>query len=411
MGRTTTRAEEVIAELTRRRADLAAHGRGSLERHLRGVHAMLGAWQQPEHVQLAGLLHSAYSTEFYGFRLFGRGERARVRELVGREAEHLVFGFCACHRDALLRTAKSSKRKVALPTRWRGTRLELERRELAELLVMHAANIVEQASESDGAPARSVTKASRFLAAAKDCGARVPRALFNPGRTSPFGEPLVLKGMSALARGRGDEARELGRRALEAFDVWATTLDKRLGLERWRGLAELLVRSGSKRDAELESTRRSVRLALAESESPADLWAALDARGELAKPEVVRAALPRKAVSGLPPRFAQYLEGLRTNHERPTLQFYPGLRVAPWHDPKQFPIVADLERLAPEIAREAKRFDVATWQDEAEEIERTGRWRVQFLLEMGRLRRRTSRSALRCARSSTTTARSRATRG
>src|SRR5580693_1337569 len=82
-------ADEVIAEMRRRRADLVQHGRTSLERHLRGVHAMLTAWHQPEHVCLAALLHSAYSTESFSFELFGRRERPRVRELVGRDAEHL----------------------------------------------------------------------------------------------------------------------------------------------------------------------------------------------------------------------------------------------------------------------------------------------------------------------------------
>ncbi len=86
----------------------------------------------------------------------------------------------------------------------------------------------------------------------------------------------------------------------------------------------------------------------------------------------------------LPPRFAHYIAGLRTNAERPMLQFYPGLRAQPWHDPREFPIVADLERLAPQIAAEARAFDAARFQDEAEDIERKGRWGVLFLLEMGR---------------------------
>ncbi len=86
----------------------------------------------------------------------------------------------------------------------------------------------------------------------------------------------------------------------------------------------------------------------------------------------------------LPPRFARYIAGLRSNAERPMLPFYPGLRARPWHDPREFPIVADLERLAPEIAAEARGFDPARFQDEAEDIRRTGRWGVLFLLEMGR---------------------------
>ena len=77
--RTEGRAADVARELARRRADLVGHARGSLEQHLVGVHDILRGWGQPERVRLAGLLHSAYSTEAYGYCLFGRRERARVR--------------------------------------------------------------------------------------------------------------------------------------------------------------------------------------------------------------------------------------------------------------------------------------------------------------------------------------------
>ena len=73
-----TRIDEVRSELVRRRADLAGHARGPLRDHLENVGAMLRAWKQPERVVLAGMLHSAYSTESYGYRLFGVRDRPRV---------------------------------------------------------------------------------------------------------------------------------------------------------------------------------------------------------------------------------------------------------------------------------------------------------------------------------------------
>ncbi len=70
--------------------------------------------------------------------------------------------------------------------------------------------------------------------------------------SSPVGEPLVMAGLCALAAGRASEARALAARALAAFDAWGTAWDKRLGLARWRELAQLLGRDGRKRDRELD---------------------------------------------------------------------------------------------------------------------------------------------------------------
>ena len=195
--------------------------------------------------------------------------------------------------------------------------------------------------------------------------------------------------MLALAAGRGEEAAVLAERALVAFDAWGVAWDKRLRLGRWRQLAELVARDGRTRDRELEAAVRRARTVVEGARgSPSRLWTQLDALDALRDDPLAPLPVPTSVAAdpedALPPRFASYIAGLRTNAERPTLQFYPGLRVEPWHDPRDFPIVADLERLAPEIAREGKGFDADRFQDEAEDIGRTGRWGVLFLLEMGR---------------------------
>ncbi len=404
------RAAEVARELVRRRADLATHARGSLEQHLVGVHDVLQRWGQPERVRLAGLLHSAYSTEAYGHCLFGRGERARVRELVGVAAERLIFAFCACKREALL--AARSGESVSIPGRWRDVTVRLDRLERAELMVIHAANLAEQTSLPRGSPARWLAATSRFLAAAR-ADAEVAPPVFDRGtvvmtaaeetsllkayrgllrtsadvEASPVGEPLVLAALLALAARRGEEATSLAERALAAFDAWGVAWDKRLGLARWRQVAELLARDGRARDDELDAAaRRAQAVVKGAGGSPPRIWTQLDALGALATAIDDAAAPPLKdeTPDGLPPRFARYIAGLRESAERPLLQFYPGLRVEPWHDPRAFAIVADLERHAAAIAAEARSFDAARFQDEAEDIDREGRWGVLFLLEMGR---------------------------
>ena len=420
---TLGRLAEVARELTRRRADLVPHARGSLEQHLLGVHEVLGRWRQPLRVKLAGLLHSAYSTEAYGTRLFERAERARVRELVGVDAERLVFAFCACKREALSAAIEDEgSGGVSVPARWKGVTVHLERRELADLMVIHAANLAEQICLPRGGPTRWLALASRLLRAARpfvealppvlDRGKTtmtrdeetsllrayrllLPRSAAGERRTckaplsSPVGEPLVVSGVLALAAGHGEEAAALGERALIALDAWGIAWDKRLRLDRWKELAALLVRDGRTSDRELDVAARRARVAVEWARgSPQKLWTQLDALQALPEPRKAASSIASPAATttgdAIPSRFARYIVGLRANAERPMLQFFPGLRARPWHDPRKFAIVRDLERLAPQIAAEAKGFDAARFQDEAEDIERTGRWGVLFFLEMGR---------------------------
>jgi aspartyl/asparaginyl beta-hydroxylase (cupin superfamily) len=412
------RASEVERELTRRRADLTPHARGSLERHLKGVRDVLERWGQPERVTLAGLLHSAYATEAYGHRLFGRGERGRVRELVGAEAERLVFAFCMCRRGELLAAARlHPARDVEVPSRGGGGGVALIRREVAELLVLHAANLAEQECAANGAPSAWLHTASDYLAAARGglevepglfAGALLPfsqaddaelRAVYRTlwsrhaqagtAGNAPVGEPLLVESLRALLGRRVDDARGSALRAVALLDAWGVAWDKRLRIDRWRALATMVARDAALGDRELEAAvRRAGQAFDVARASPARLWAHLEAQGAF-DGQAPAGAAPTPAyvavrAGELPPRFAHYLAGLRTNAERPLLPFYPGLRVQPWHDAAGFPIAADLERLAPRIAEEAKQFDVGRFQDEAEDIGREGRWSVLFFLEMGR---------------------------
>jgi aspartyl/asparaginyl beta-hydroxylase (cupin superfamily) len=426
--------DDVKAELARRCAHFVDHARGSLEQHLAGVHAVLGRWSQPDHVQLAGLLHSAYSTETFEHILFDRSERARVRELVGVDAERLVFAFSGCTRRSLLDGARATSPRdaVVVPTRWRHETASLSRDDLAHLMRIHAANLAEQVARPRGGAARWLATASELLASTPvDGEGPTPllvrlfghpramtrleerqlldtyRALHRRGgqpsggatstvetralATSPVGEPLVLASLLALADERVREAVTFAERALARFDAWGVAWDKRLSLGRWRELALTVARDGSLADGPLRFATARARAALLVARgSPARLWAELDSRGALVTsspsppPSAKAGAAQSTRDRHLPPRFEQYIRGLHTNTERPLMQFYPGLRATPWHDPREFAIVADLERLAADIAREARAFDPRHFQDEAESIGRKGRWGVLFLLEMGR---------------------------
>ena len=75
------------------------HKAGTFRHHLVGVTRTLTVWQQPRDVRLLGLLHSVYGNAFVDLVKFDPAkERARVRELAGESAEHLVYLFCTQSR-------------------------------------------------------------------------------------------------------------------------------------------------------------------------------------------------------------------------------------------------------------------------------------------------------------------------
>ena len=60
--------------------------------HLFGTYSILKRMDAPEHVCLAGLFHSIYSTEIFKCEL--AIERETVKYYIGEMAEELVFLFC-----------------------------------------------------------------------------------------------------------------------------------------------------------------------------------------------------------------------------------------------------------------------------------------------------------------------------
>lgn len=75
------------------------HKAGTFRHHLVGVARALALWEQPREVRLLGLLHSVYGNAFVDLVKFDPArERARVRDLVGEQAEELVYVFCTASR-------------------------------------------------------------------------------------------------------------------------------------------------------------------------------------------------------------------------------------------------------------------------------------------------------------------------
>ena len=400
--------ESALAELRRRGADTVPHRRASLLRHLRGTEAILERWGQPQHVRLAGLMHSVYATDAFTHPIVERAERERIRALIGREAERLVFLFCSLDRRDLFSTiaaAPGEHGPLRLPAREGDAPLEIAGPEVGDLLVLYLANEAEQACRDDGSPATCLAFGSQLAGWTRD-RARVVPPVFAAGlqrveredeaallaayaaafadpagaalvmpvleRELGVGEPLAIAALHALAAGDVARAAVTARRAATFMATWNTAWDKRLAPARWLQLADWIAGAERGDPARRAYAAGRVGAALRRARTPADLVAGLEEAGLL-----------DDAGPPLQPRFAAYVAQLR-DAGRATLQRYPGLTARPWHDPAAFGIVADLERHAVAVAAEARALGDAAFHAESENIARRGDWDVALLHERGR---------------------------
>ena len=70
-----------------------SHSGKTLIDHLIGVHDILKEWDAPQYLQDAGLFHSVYGTAV--FKHQSTNNRDAVRDLIGEQAEEIVFMFCS----------------------------------------------------------------------------------------------------------------------------------------------------------------------------------------------------------------------------------------------------------------------------------------------------------------------------
>jgi hypothetical protein len=84
--------------LRRHGAQQIAHPGGNLYAHLCRVSERLAVLGCSSDVQAAGLTHAVYGTDGFDLALLDRADRAELRDLVGADAEELVYLYGACDR-------------------------------------------------------------------------------------------------------------------------------------------------------------------------------------------------------------------------------------------------------------------------------------------------------------------------
>jgi hypothetical protein len=124
-------------------ADEQDHSGETLLAHLCGTHELLTAWGCPDDLCRAGLFHSVYGTEVFRPVTVPLAGRARVRGLIGPEAETIVYLYSVVSRDSLYEQAGHRGARTLRAAGPHGAFGVSEER-FAELLTLDLANSLEQ---------------------------------------------------------------------------------------------------------------------------------------------------------------------------------------------------------------------------------------------------------------------------
>jgi Aspartyl/Asparaginyl beta-hydroxylase/Domain of unknown function (DUF6817) len=387
-------AERVIAFLEAEGAAGHGHGPGrNLLDHLRETAAILDRWDQPAWLQRAALVHSVYGTEARSRRLVATQRRAEVAQLVGDRAERVAYLFAVVPR----------RRLAAGTHRWAPGAVApgADRDELDAVVMLHLANLADQARAPDGSPGSWLAIAGRMAELLDDSAAvTLPPFVFALSEATPedeaiglrayreglaatdpapradrlgqaavacpvVGEPCVWLADAAWRRGEPEAARAWAMRAQRRLVECGVAWDKRLPYERWLALAERLTEAPGERDP-------------APPVDPGALHEQLSGSG----PGARRAAGVQPGDAEL--RFARYMDALADAPGASSRQLYPELDSRPWFDPEAFRIAAELERRFDPIRGEILALEPSRFAPESERIGRMGEWDVIFLYERGR---------------------------
>lgn len=130
---------ELFQALQRLGAGEFAHLNGTLAEHLHGTAALLSEWGADAILCRAGLFHAAYGTAGFAQAMAPLSLRPHIAELLGADAERLVYLYCCCDRQVFYPRIGTDKQH-RLPDRFTGGELDLDARSLRALCELTAAN-------------------------------------------------------------------------------------------------------------------------------------------------------------------------------------------------------------------------------------------------------------------------------
>lgn len=121
------------------------HSGRTLGDHLLGTYELLREFGCPEHVCLAGGIHSVYGTAAFKTQTIGFADREKVAAIFGADAERLAYLFCVASRPKGLEQSDLFDHRTGEP-------LDVLSEELLALRLIEAANLIEQDSGLDHLP-------------------------------------------------------------------------------------------------------------------------------------------------------------------------------------------------------------------------------------------------------------------
>lgn len=421
-GRNDPTATRLVAFLRSHGAgDLGHAGNRSLLAHLTGTYEVLRRWEQPAVITHAALIHSVYGTDRYAPQLLSPIRRRELGAVAGEQAERLAYLFAVTPRARLFAGSHAWLRDAAQPPLGETgtvTDAPADRDESDALIVLHMANLAEQAQAGDGspglwlarlrelaeliiagdavAPPLFIAQLATYTAADEahtgelyraglgvgdDLGRRRNRLALAAATCPVIPEPCVW--LAHLSHCEHDliGAAQWARAAVRRLGSLGTTWDKRLAFGDWEQLAQRLQRPG-------EQTGLSPAGLITEPEALFAAWCPQPSDTGSSGPAAARVHVPTPAGVNVPTpaggraRFHRYVDALA---EARTLRgAYPGLESQPWHEPSDFPLTGYLESHFPAIRDEVLALEPSRFQAESERIARTGDWDVAFFYERGR---------------------------
>ena len=122
--------------------DKVVHSKRSLLAHFQGTYNLLNQWQVDESACVAGLFHSIYGSDGLVIQPLSRENRSEVQELIGEEAELLVYLFSIIDRHSMLLASSPDD------INFRSTDFQcaISQQQFHHLLHIESANIAEQAN-------------------------------------------------------------------------------------------------------------------------------------------------------------------------------------------------------------------------------------------------------------------------
>uniref|UniRef100_A0A7S3NN65 DUF6817 domain-containing protein n=1 Tax=Aureoumbra lagunensis TaxID=44058 RepID=A0A7S3NN65_9STRA len=300
-----SKASHMLKLLHASTAPVIWHKHGSFLDHLRDVWFMLCAWDQPQSWCRLGLFHSAYSNSFVSMKAFDiNTDRDRLAELIGADAENLVYKFCVINRQQLEDSVETNLKVQALDFKHihTGENVQLSNEEAAACITETIADQMDQSFSwqsdlEDGfgralwpgpfEPTLRMAKLSRFAYGLRQSGV-LPQHLLPPvfnkcttimdpqdeknardlyvhvifkdGHTlqapgqneidmltkastlNPFiAEPHLTRAQILLQMARYDEARIAAQTGLDILCQWATPWDKRMPFHAWLNWTRCLI--------------------------------------------------------------------------------------------------------------------------------------------------------------------------